>query len=84
MQQIFSSARVDDEAMCEAMKRSVKDFSYLPCPHTAVALGARCAAASAAVTGSVGCENHWGTMEFLVNQANVHSNKWLEVMVDNG
>lgn len=40
MQQIFASARIDDDAMCEAMKRSVAEFGYLPCPHTAVALGA--------------------------------------------
>lgn len=40
MQQIFASARIDDDAMCEAMRRSVADFGYLPCPHTAVALGA--------------------------------------------
>ena len=38
MQQIFASARIDDDAMCEAMKRSVAEFGYLPCPHTAVAL----------------------------------------------
>lgn len=45
MQQIFASARIDDDAMCEAMKRSVAEFGYLPCPHTAVALG-RCVSRS--------------------------------------
>ena len=39
MQEIFCSARVDDDAMCAAMRRSVAEFGYLPCPHTAVALG---------------------------------------------
>ena len=40
LQEVFSSARMDDTAMCHAMKRSVDEFSYLPCPHSAVALGA--------------------------------------------
>mmetsp|Transcript_9224 Transcript_9224/g.16255 ORF Transcript_9224/g.16255 Transcript_9224/m.16255 type:complete len:515 (+) Transcript_9224:87-1631(+) len=40
MQAIFSSARVDDAAMCAATKRASEKHGYLPCPHTAVALGA--------------------------------------------
>ncbi|CAJ1437334.1 unnamed protein product [Effrenium voratum] len=40
MQQIFLSARIDDELMCSTMRRCLEDFGYLPCPHSAVALGA--------------------------------------------
>ena len=40
MQEVFDSARIDDESMCAAMRRSLGDYGYLPCPHSAVALGA--------------------------------------------
>ncbi|CAK9075424.1 unnamed protein product [Durusdinium trenchii] len=40
MQNIFDSARIDDDAMCEALRTSVDEYGYLPCPHSAVALGA--------------------------------------------
>jgi threonine synthase len=36
----FRSARVDDDAMCEAMRDYKRDHDYLCDPHTAVAVGA--------------------------------------------
>ena len=40
MQETFASARIDDDAMCACMRRSVEEYGYLPCPHSAVALAA--------------------------------------------
>lgn len=40
LQETFSSRRVDDDAMCAALRRGVQAFSYLSDPHTAVALAA--------------------------------------------
>lgn len=40
MQGVFSSSRVDDSAMCSAMRRALEEHSYLADPHTSVALAA--------------------------------------------
>lgn len=40
LQETFSSARVDDEAVCGAIRRALERHGYLSDPHTAVALAA--------------------------------------------
>jgi len=40
MQEEFSSSRVDDQAMCAAVRTAVEQHGYLADPHTAVALAA--------------------------------------------
>lgn len=40
MQDAFGSARIDDDAMCACIRRSVEEYGYLLCPHSAVALAA--------------------------------------------
>ena len=40
LQEIFSSARVDDDAMCACIRKSTEEYGYLLCPHSAVALAA--------------------------------------------
>ena len=49
MQEVFASARVDDEAMCACIRKSAEEYSYLPCPHSAVALAAHFATCETAV-----------------------------------
>merc|ERR1719482_194176 len=40
LQETFDSRRVDDMAMCEALRKGFQEYSYLSDPHTAVALSA--------------------------------------------
>lgn len=40
MQALFSSRRVDDDAMCAALRHSMEQYGYLVDPHTAVAMSA--------------------------------------------
>ncbi|CAE8629682.1 unnamed protein product [Polarella glacialis] len=40
LQAIFGSCRVDDDAMCSAMRRTLDEHGYLSDPHTAVGLAA--------------------------------------------
>lgn len=40
LQSIFGSCRVDDEAMCSALRRAYEQHGYLADPHSAVALAA--------------------------------------------
>merc|ERR1711953_1206420 len=40
LQETFSSRRVDDVAMCAALRKGVQGYSYISDPHTAVALSA--------------------------------------------
>lgn len=48
LQKVFGSARVDDPAMCAAMRRSLEEHNYLPDPHTAVGLAAAWSVAESA------------------------------------
>jgi len=40
LQEEFRSARIDDETMCEEMRKYLQEFGYLCDPHTSVAVGA--------------------------------------------
>merc|ERR1711963_357084 len=40
LQKVFVSRRIDDAAMCSALRQGVDQHSYLADPHTAVALAA--------------------------------------------